>query len=87
MLLAAGDDKTVRLLSPPENSTLGERVTLEGVEWVGNVDSVLKPKQKVFEQVAAFLNTNEQGIATYKGIPMMTSKGPVTCEITNAQIS
>lgn len=89
MLLAAGssDNKTVRLLSPPETSAIGERVALEGVEWVGTVDPVLKPKQKIFEQVAAHLKTNGQGVATYKDIPLTTSSGPVTCEIINAQIS
>lgn len=89
MLLAASsdDDKTVRLLSPPKDSTIGDRITLEGVDWIGEVDPVLKPKQKIFEKVAAYLKTNEQGVATYRGIPFTTSKGPVTCEILNARIS
>lgn len=89
MLLAcsSADNRTVQLLCPPENSVIGERVQLQGVEWQGQVDAVLKPKQKVFEQVVPFLKTNEDGVATYKGIPFITCTGQVTGNIKNAQIS
>ncbi|GAN05929.1 nucleic acid-binding protein [Mucor ambiguus] len=89
MLLAAAtaDSKTVRLLSPPKDSIIGERVALEGVDWQGQTDAVLKPKQKVFEQVVSFLKTDASGVATYKGIALNTSAGPVTCELADAQIS
>jgi hypothetical protein len=89
MLLAcsSSDSKTVELIAPPKDSEIGERVQLEGIEWVGQVDAVLKPKQKIFEQVVEFLKTNEQGVATYKGIPFTTSTGPITATIKNAQIS
>lgn len=89
MLLAcsSSDNKSVQLLSPPENSVIGERVQLQDVEWQGQVDAILKPKQKVFEQVVPFLKTNENGIATYKGIPFITCTGQVTGDIKNAQIS
>ncbi|KAI8991999.1 putative methionyl-tRNA synthetase [Mycotypha africana] len=89
MLLATSskDGKVVRLLSPPEGTKVGERLALEGVEWQGEVDPVLRPKQKVFESVAPFLKTNEQGIATYKNIKLMTEKGPIICEIKDGQIS
>ncbi|KAL9552938.1 hypothetical protein MBANPS3_003521 [Mucor bainieri] len=89
MLLAAAaaDSKTVRLLSPPKDSIIGERVALEGVDWQGQTDTVLKPKQKVFEQVAAFLRTDASGVATYRGVALNTSAGPVICELVDAQIS
>lgn len=89
MLLAcsSADNKSVQLLSPPEHSVIGERVQLQGIEWQGQVDAVLKPKQKVFEQVVPFLKTNEDGVATYKGIPFVTSTGEITGAIKNAQIS
>lgn len=89
MLLAASsqDNKSVQLLSPPDDSVIGERVALEGVDWQGQVDSVLRPKQKIFEQVATFLKTDKNGIATYKGIPLNTSAGPIVCGLTDAQIS
>jgi hypothetical protein len=87
MLLAASSGDCVKLLSPPDNSIIGERVALEGIDWQGEVDAVLKPKQKVFEQVVPLLKTNNQGTACYRGIALKTSTGPVTCEIENAQIS
>ena len=89
MLLAAAseDGKTVRLLSPPQESQLGERIKLEGIDWQGTVDPVLKPKQKVFEQVAQYLKTDQEGKASYKGIALTTSAGPVVCDLKDAQIS
>ncbi|KAI7907826.1 uncharacterized protein BX663DRAFT_11936 [Cokeromyces recurvatus] len=98
MLLAASltnDDQTlVRLLSPSSSSSskdhlVGERIQLEGIQWEeeNKPDIVLKPKQKIFEQVALYLKTNKDGIATYKDIPLMTSAGPIICELKNATIS
>lgn len=89
MLLAASsaDSKSVQLLSPPKDSIIGERVALQGVDWQGQADLVLKPKQKVFEQVASFLKTDANGVATYKGVTLNTSAGPVICELADAQIS
>ena len=39
-------------------------------------DEQLNPKKKVFESVAPDLITNDDCVATYKGIPFMTSAGP-----------
>ncbi|KAI8638736.1 hypothetical protein BD408DRAFT_422611 [Parasitella parasitica] len=89
MLLAASsaDQKSVQLLSPSENSIIGERVALEGIDWQGEADPVLKPKQKVFEQVAHYLKTDKNGIASYKGITLKTSGGSIVCGLADAQIS
>ncbi|KAG1470702.1 hypothetical protein G6F56_002526 [Rhizopus delemar] len=86
MLLAASVESKVETLSPPAMATLGERVQLEGVTLGESLD-VLKPKQKVFEQVAQYLKTNQDGIATYKGIPLVTSQGPVFSDIKHGEIS
>ena len=37
----------------------------------GPPDSVLNPKKKVFETVQPELHTNEEGVACYRGIPLM----------------
>lgn len=89
MLLAASqDDKVVELLEPAPGTPLGERVQLETTEPLKTPDPVLKPKQRVFETVANFLRTNDDRIATYKGIRLVTSAGPVTCKsITQGTIS
>ncbi|CAO3695283.1 unnamed protein product [Rhizopus stolonifer] len=86
MLLAASVENKVETLSPPAMATLGERVQLEGVT-LGESPDVLKPKQKIFEQVAQHLKTNQDGIATYKGIPLVTSQGPVFSDIKHGEIS
>ncbi|KAF7728549.1 hypothetical protein EC973_005953 [Apophysomyces ossiformis] len=88
MLLAASQGDHVELLSPPSTSMLGERVQLLGQEPMGLADPVLKPKQRVFEQVAEYLRTDSSQRATYKGHVLVTSSGPVKCEsITDGQIS
>lgn len=35
----------------------------------GTPDEQLNPKKKIFEQVQPDLNTNEEGVACYKGVP------------------
>ncbi|KAI8874952.1 nucleic acid-binding protein [Backusella circina FSU 941] len=88
MLLAAGINDAVQVLSPSNGGITGERIQLEGIEYIGNTDPVLKPKQKVFEQVVSHLKTDENGFATYKGIKLVTSAGNyVSCELKNAPIS
>ena len=42
----------------------------------GEPDEQLNPKKKVFETVAPDLVTSAECVATYKGIPFMTSAGP-----------
>ncbi|KAI8990089.1 hypothetical protein BDB01DRAFT_494055 [Pilobolus umbonatus] len=87
MLLAASDEKAVDLLSPSDQSVIGERVALEGVEWEGEASTILRPKLKIFEQIAAELKTDKEGNATYKGVRLVTSAGPVTSVIRNGGIS
>ncbi|KAI9310638.1 hypothetical protein BX666DRAFT_2005577 [Dichotomocladium elegans] len=90
MLLAASsaDGKKVAVLEPAMDSPVGERVRIEGLEPAGEPDPVLKPKQKVFETVAADLCTDAEGVVTFKGSPMVTSAGKVACPtVPNGQIS
>ncbi|KAI9485291.1 MAG: hypothetical protein EXX96DRAFT_544654 [Benjaminiella poitrasii] len=83
----AGGNEKVKLVTPPEGCIVGERISLQNNAWEGEPDAVLKPKQKIFEQIVSYLKTNEDGIAVYKGIPLVTSMGPVVCELKNAAIS
>jgi methionyl-tRNA synthetase len=53
---------------------VGERVMFDG--YAGDPDEQLNPKKKVFEAVAPDLTTNQDCVATYKGLPFMTSAGP-----------
>ncbi|KAI8100022.1 uncharacterized protein BX664DRAFT_273649 [Halteromyces radiatus] len=88
MLLAASNKSIVDLLTVPHNSLNGERVFIEGSSSSSSPDSILKPKQKVFEQVAQHLMTDDDGIATYKNSVLMTSAGPVfSTKVKHGQIS
>lgn len=80
MLLAASDaDGKVECLDPPAGAAVGERITVEG--FAGAPDAQIKPgsskKVGVWETVQKELLV-EGGVAKYKGVPFMTSKGPVT---------
>lgn len=78
MVLAAStaDGGKVELVTPPEGAQIGERVTFEG--YSGEPDEQLNPKKKIFEQVHPDFTTSADLIATYKGVPFMTSQGPCT---------
>lgn len=65
----------VELCEPPAGAAIGERVTVAG--YTGEPDEQLNPKKKVFEQVQPDLKTSDGLLACYKGIPLMTSAGPV----------
>lgn len=65
----------MELCEPPEGTAIGERVTVAG--FSGEPDEQLNPKKKIFEQVAPDLKTDQQLQACYKGVPLMTSAGPV----------
>lgn len=65
----------VELCDPPGGAAIGERVTVAG--FSGEPDEQLNPKKKIFEQVQPDLSTNAELVACYKGVPLMTSAGPV----------
>ncbi|BDA44302.1 probable aminoacyl tRNA synthase complex-interacting multifunctional protein at C-terminar half [Coccomyxa sp. Obi] len=69
---------------PPPDAQIGERIKFEGFD--GQPDAQLNPRKKIFEKLAPDLLTNADGVAVYKSIPFMTSKGPVTASIPNATV-
>ncbi|RYQ84645.1 hypothetical protein Ahy_B10g104098 isoform D [Arachis hypogaea] len=52
----------------------------------GKPEDVLNPKKKQLEKITPNLFTDEKGVATFKGIPFMTSGGPCTSSIAKATI-
>ncbi|KAI7864124.1 hypothetical protein BDF14DRAFT_1884571 [Spinellus fusiger] len=87
LLLAACKETAVEILEAPKNSVVGERVHLLNMH-MGEADLVLKPKQRIYEQVVQGLETNAECEATYKGHVLVTSAGPITCKsIENGKIS
>lgn len=86
MVLAASDDAhtTVQLLDVPAGVAPGERVS-----FPGETGEAEKPhlNKKVLDRVFPDLKTNGECVATYKGLPFTTSKGPVrVASLKNAHI-
>ena len=92
VLCASNEDHTeVKLVSVPVEATVGERVTIPGVDF--ELESAAPfaenkiGKQKVFEKIAPFLRTGEYGVPEFCGRPLMTSAGVCTSSITNGSVS
>lgn len=87
MLLAADKDDKVALVQPPSDATLGERISVDGFNSPpqAQVDGK-KADASLFNAVFADLKSDSKGVASYKGIPLMTSAGPCICPFTDAPI-
>uniref|UniRef100_A0A7S1D785 tRNA-binding domain-containing protein n=1 Tax=Cyclophora tenuis TaxID=216820 RepID=A0A7S1D785_CYCTE len=92
VLCASNADHTeVKLVSPPPDAQIGERVTIPDFDFQGD-DS--KPfaenklgKKKVLEKLAPFLITNKYGIPEFLGRPFMTSAGVCTTPLPDGTVS
>lgn len=85
VLCASNEDHTgVEPLLPPEGAKIGERVSFAGID--GKPEDVLNPKKKQLEKITPHLFTDDKGVATFKGIPFMTSGGPCSSSIPKASI-
>ncbi|XP_020540966.1 aminoacyl tRNA synthase complex-interacting multifunctional protein 1 isoform X3 [Jatropha curcas] len=80
VLCASNEDHSVvEPLLPPEGAKIGERISFSGID--GKPEDVLNPKKKQLDKITPNLFTDDKGVATYKGIPFMTSGGPCTSSI------
>ncbi|XP_074469978.1 tyrosine--tRNA ligase, cytoplasmic isoform X2 [Sebastes fasciatus] len=82
MLLCAsveGEPRRVEPLDPPEGSSPGERVFVEGYE-TGKPDDRLNPKKKVWEKVQVDLKISDGCVAQWKDKHLMTKLGQITCK-------
>lgn len=82
MLLCAsieGEPRRVEPLDPPEGSSPGERVFVEGFEQ-GKPDDKLNPKKKVWERLQVDLKVSGECVAQWKDKHLMTKLGQVTCK-------
>ncbi|KAE9604102.1 hypothetical protein Lal_00002248 [Lupinus albus] len=85
VLCASNEGPTiVEPLLPPEGAKIGEHISFSGID--GKPEDVLNPKKKQLEKITPHLFTDENGVATFKGIPFMTSGGPCTSSIPRATI-
>lgn len=78
------DHSVVEPLIVPEGAKIGESVTFAGFE--GKPEDVLNPKKKQLEKITPHLLTDSSGIASFKGVPFMTSAGPCKSSIPNGSI-
>jgi aminoacyl tRNA synthase complex-interacting multifunctional protein 1 len=84
MLLCAndggeGDERTVQLLTAPEGAVAGERLTWGTFANVEPHGANKVAKKKLWEKTQPDLIVNERNEATWKGIVLTSSAGPVTC--------
>jgi methionine--tRNA ligase beta chain len=76
MVLAAKaeDGSKVELVTPPEGSSIGERVFIEGLSGEPSSSAQVK-KRKIWDSVAKGLKTGDNGVATWDGKEIKTSQG------------
>uniref|UniRef100_A0ACD5W014 Uncharacterized protein n=1 Tax=Avena sativa TaxID=4498 RepID=A0ACD5W014_AVESA len=85
VLCASNKDHTVvEPLIPPEEAKLGERISFAGFD--GKPEDVLNPKKKQLDKITPHLRTDENGIATFRGVPFTTSAGPCRSSVPNADV-
>lgn len=87
MVLAAKETKgseeeqapAVELVCPPAGSVVGERVFLRGYEDAGpGLAPVQVKRLKVWEAVMPDLRTDDEGVACWREMPLLTSAGSCT---------
>jgi tyrosyl-tRNA synthetase len=81
LLCATSADGVTECLDPPAGCVVGERITVEG--YPGAADATIKPGSSkkgpsVWEICQPDLAVTADKVATWKGVSLMTSKGPLT---------
>jgi glutamyl-tRNA synthetase len=92
VLCASNPDHTeVKLVSPPVEAKVGERVTVPDMNFEGEEGKPYAEnkigKKKIFESLAPFLVTSKYGVPEFLGRPLMTSAGVCTSPITGGSVS
>lgn len=79
MVMCAADGERVEFVEPPAEARIGERVTVEGFEGEPATENQII-KKKMLDVIFPDLKTDSEGVATYRGTPMMTSAGPCVAQ-------
>jgi len=93
MVLCASnkDHSEVKLVSPPVDAKIGERVTVPGFDFDGEEAKPFAEnkvgKKKIFEKLAPFLVTSEYGVPEFLDRPLMTSAGVCTSPIADGNVA
>lgn len=84
VLAASNEDHTaVELLKVPDGVRIGERVTFAG--FSGEPDKQLRKEKS--QAIVCQFHTDAAGVAHFRDVPFMTSKGLCTSSLCNAHIS
>ena len=87
MVLAAKGNGKVELVTPHDDTPVGERVFIEGLAGEPETSAQVK-KKKIWENVAKDLKTAEGAVATWAGKALLTSAGKCTAaSLEGARIS
>jgi len=93
MVLCASnkDHSEVRLVNPPIDAQIGERITIPDFDFEGDDAEPFAEnkigKKKVFEKIAPHLITSKYGVPEFLGRPFMTSAGVCTSPIADGTVS
>lgn len=92
VLCASNADHTdVRLVNPPIDAQIGERVTIPDFDFEGDEAAPYAEnkigKKKIFEKIAPHLVTSKYGVPEFLGRPLMTSAGVCTSPISDGTVS
>jgi len=92
VLCASNEDHSdVRLVAPPIDATIGERITVPDFDFEGEDAAPFAEnkigKKKVFEKIAPHLLTSKYGVPEFLGRPLMTSAGVCTSPIPDGTVS
>lgn len=92
VLCASNEDHTdVRLVNPPIDAKIGERVTVPDFDFEGEEAEPYAEnkigKKKIVEKLAPFLVTSKYGVPEFLGRPFMTSAGVCTSAIPDGTVS
>jgi len=93
MVLCASneDHSVVRLVNPPVDAKVGERVTIPDFDFEGEESSPYAEnkvgKKKIVEKLAPYLLTSKYGVPEFLGRPFMTSAGVCTSAIPDGTVS
>ena len=92
VLCASNADHTnVKLVNPPVDAPIGERVTVPDFNFAGEEGEPYAEnkigKKKVLESLTPYLVTNKYGVPEFLGRPFQTSAGICTSPISDGSVS
>jgi aminoacyl tRNA synthase complex-interacting multifunctional protein 1 len=86
VLCASTSNGEVQFIEPPDSAAVGERIMVPGFDGEPATENQIT-KKKMLDIILPDLKTNDDGVPTYKGIPLSTISGPCKPSFPNAMVS